>query len=114
MAAVNSVKIEKLAAFCRYHCSKSTNAAKKRVPLKQLLTIILSYYYTEGTIGYGGVLQMQFIATTIILGALKGDYRCTTGLLPYWSSGGFSRWTSVRIHYWGTTRGLLGYLLGNY
>ena len=30
------------------------------------------------------------------------DYRCTTGLLPYWSSGaGFSRWTSVGIHYWG-------------
>ena len=65
-------------------------------------------YYTEGTIGYGGMLQMQFIATTIysryynlyILGALKGDYRCTTGLLPYWSSGGFSRWTSVGIHYW--------------
>ena len=28
------------------------------------------------------------------------DVQCTTGLLPYWSSGGFSRWTSVGIHYW--------------
>ena len=26
-----------------------------------------SNYYTEGTIGYGGVLQMHFIATTILL-----------------------------------------------
>ena len=32
MAAVNSLKIDKLAAFCRYHCSKSTNAGKAGAP----------------------------------------------------------------------------------